>query len=193
MYRRIKSNNLFRRHREMLEDASTRNDLLDPPPLLDLEDSWQWSGREERSKEVVGLQQEGTERSGSQADEERLRLHWVRDTQPLLEKRLVEKWVGRGVGSNQQDPTNFIIHNTHEDKRPWAAGCPVYLEYTVHLDEARHEPVHLAPGQLGSGQVLPVMHLQVAAGVVLLGENLVYLECGVCNVQCVVYIVHCAV
>ena len=81
----------------MLEDASTGDDLLDPPPLLDLEDSWKRSGSEEGSRELLGLQQEGTERSGSQADEERLRLHWVRDTQPLLEKRIVEQ-VGWGRG-----------------------------------------------------------------------------------------------
>ena len=81
----------------MLEDASTGDDLLDHPPLLDLEDSWKRSGSEEGSTELLGLQQEGTERSGSQADEERLRLHWVRDTQPLLEKRIVEQ-VGWGRG-----------------------------------------------------------------------------------------------
>ena len=81
----------------MLEDASTGDDLLDPPPLLDLEDSWKRSGSEEGSTELLGLQQEGTERSGSQADEERLRLHWVRDTQPLLKKRIVEQ-VGWGRG-----------------------------------------------------------------------------------------------
>ena len=94
----------------MLEDASTGDDLLDPPPFLDLEDSWQRSGSEEGSRELVGLQQEGTERSGSQADEEGLRLHWVRDTQPLLEKRLVEK-VGWGRGGIESTGLNKF-HNT---------------------------------------------------------------------------------
>ena len=99
----------------MLEDASTGDDLLDPPPLLDMEDSWQWSGREEGSREVVGQQQERTERSGSQADEEGLRLHRVRDTQPLLEKRFVEKWVCGGVRSRRgeiESAGSNKFHNT---------------------------------------------------------------------------------
>ena len=86
------SENLFRGHGEALEDASTGNDLLDPPPLLGWEDRWQRSGREQRRRELVGGQQEGTERPGSQADQEGLGLHWVRDTQSLLEERL-DKWM----------------------------------------------------------------------------------------------------